>query len=75
MSGDEKEKKEEDENNENDHGCQENECPEPEPLMPSDPSAALLRCQGHYLIHLSFLIAAHFFTTADVGPFHCLEHK
>jgi len=31
---------------------------EPEPLLPTDPSTALLRCQGHYLVHLALYLGA-----------------
>lgn len=47
---------------------------EPEPLLPSDPSTAMLRCQGHYLVHLALYLGAEIFVSEDKGPYYCFQH-
>ena len=41
------------------------------PLSPRDPSAGLIRAQGHPIFHFAFMIALGFFVTYDEGPFYC----
>ena len=45
------------------------------PLSPRDPSAGLIRAQGHPIFHLGFFIALRFFVRYDEGPFHCFTQS
>ena len=43
------------------------------PLMPNDPAAGFIEAQGHYLIHLSFLIAMLLFVDQSASKSFCFS--
>lgn len=42
-------------------------------LQPVDSAAAILRCQGHFLVHLAYFLGAQIFVTTQQLPIYCLE--
>lgn len=48
---------------------------EVKPLKPTDPTGAILKCHGHFIIHLTYLIVCLTYIDPDSGKYVCFKKE